>query len=89
MEPEPQSTSEADAAHTMAIKAAEGIGAPQNWTVALDHLQHSAQLGSCSAQAELAADYYELRSQDALKRLFDSAPGTIKIKGLADQARRV
>jgi predicted 2-oxoglutarate/Fe(II)-dependent dioxygenase YbiX len=54
MEQKPQSSPEADAEHYMAIKAAEGIGVPQNWEVALDHLQRSAQLGLRLAQAELA-----------------------------------
>lgn len=50
-----QSGAEADAAHAMAIRAAEGTGQPQDWTAALDHLQRSAHLGSRLAQAELAA----------------------------------
>lgn len=50
----PQSLSEADAAHGMALKAAEGAGVPQDWMAALDHLRRSAQLGSRLAQAELA-----------------------------------
>jgi hypothetical protein len=55
MEQETRSSAPADAAHHMAIKAAEGDGLPQDWTAALDHLQRSAQLGSRLAQAELAA----------------------------------
>lgn len=54
MEDATQSSAEADAAHEMAIKAAEGTGLPQDWTAALNHLQHSAHLGSRLAQAELA-----------------------------------
>ena len=54
MERMPQSPLEADAAHIMALKAAEGAGVPQDWMAALDHLQRSAQLGSRLAQAELA-----------------------------------
>jgi hypothetical protein len=54
MEQATQSPSQADAAHYMAIKAAEGAGVPQNWAAALDHLRHSAQLGSRLAHAELA-----------------------------------
>jgi predicted 2-oxoglutarate/Fe(II)-dependent dioxygenase YbiX len=49
-----RSSPDADAAHFMAIKAAEGIDEPQNWVTALDHLQRSAELGSRMAQAELA-----------------------------------
>lgn len=49
-----QSVTEADAAHEMAIRAAEGTGQPQDWTAALDHSQRAARLGSCLAQAELA-----------------------------------
>jgi TPR repeat protein len=45
---------DADAAHNMAVRAAEGIDGPQNWAAALDHLQHAAELGSLLAQAELA-----------------------------------
>jgi prolyl 4-hydroxylase len=45
---------EADAAHALAIAAAEGAGVPQDWAAALDHLRHSARLGSRLAQAELA-----------------------------------
>lgn len=53
MEQETRSSPEADTAHHMAIKAAEGDGVPQDWATALDHLQRSAQLGSRLAQAEL------------------------------------
>lgn len=53
MEDATPSSPEADAAHEMTIKAAEGAGLPQDWTAALDHLQRSAQLGSRLAQAEL------------------------------------
>jgi hypothetical protein len=49
-----QSSSDADAAHDMAVKAAEGIDGAQNWAVALDQLQRAAELGSLLAQAELA-----------------------------------
>jgi prolyl 4-hydroxylase len=45
---------EADAAHDMAVKAAEGVGVAQDWTAALDHLVRAAELGSRLAQAELA-----------------------------------
>lgn len=55
MEDTNQSLAEADAAHDMAIRSAEGIGVPQDWTAAFDHLQRSADLGSRLAQAELAA----------------------------------
>jgi prolyl 4-hydroxylase len=54
MEHVPQTRSEADVAHDMALRAAEGIGVSQNWAAALDHLLRSAQLGSRLAQAELA-----------------------------------
>jgi hypothetical protein len=54
MEDAPQTLPQADAVHYMAIKTAEGTGVPQNWDVALDHLQRSAELGSRLAQAELA-----------------------------------
>jgi hypothetical protein len=54
MEHTPQPLSEADAAHRMAIKTAEGDEIPQDWAAALDHLQHAAELGSHLAQAELA-----------------------------------
>ena len=53
MEQETRSSPEADTAHHMAIKSAEGDGVPQDWATALDHLQRSAQLGSRLAQAEL------------------------------------
>jgi prolyl 4-hydroxylase len=46
--------SAADVAHDMAIKLAEGLGVPQDWNAALDHLQQSAELGSPLAKAELA-----------------------------------
>ncbi|MGH7212581.1 MAG: hypothetical protein ACREF1_14105, partial [Acetobacteraceae bacterium] len=36
------------------MKAAEGIGVPQDWVAALVHLQRSAELGSRLAQAALA-----------------------------------
>jgi predicted 2-oxoglutarate/Fe(II)-dependent dioxygenase YbiX len=52
METTPQP--EADAAHAMAMRAAEGTGdTPQNWAAALDHLRRSAELGSRLAQAEM------------------------------------
>ena len=54
MEYVPKSLSEADAAHDVALKVAEGAGVPQDWLAALDHLQRSAELGSRLAQAELA-----------------------------------
>ena len=54
MEHATRSSSDADAAHCMAIKAAEGSDVPQHWAMALDHLQRSAELGSPLAQAELA-----------------------------------
>jgi hypothetical protein len=51
----PRQSSEADAAHLMALRAAAGRGVTQDWTAALDHLRRSARLGSRLAQAELAA----------------------------------
>jgi hypothetical protein len=53
--PATRSSPEADAAHHMAVKAAEGSKVPQNWDAALDHLQRAAELGLPLAQAELAA----------------------------------
>ena len=43
------------AEHLLAVATAEGLGAPQDWQVALDHLQRSAELGYAPARAELAA----------------------------------
>src|SRR5580700_3520922 len=54
MEHVTRSSPDADAAHDMAIDAAEGIDVPQNWAAALDHLRRAAELGSFLAQAELA-----------------------------------
>jgi len=54
MEGATQSSVEADTAHDMAVKAAEGTGLPHDWTVALNHIERSAHLGSRLAQAELA-----------------------------------
>src|SRR5262249_876536 len=45
----------AEAAHVMAMRAAEGPDGFQDWQGALDLLQRSAELGSNLAQAELAA----------------------------------
>ena len=45
---------DADIIHEQALNAAEGVHEPQNWVIALDHLQYVAQLGSKLAQAELA-----------------------------------
>jgi prolyl 4-hydroxylase len=42
------------AEHLLAVATAEGLGAPQNWRVALDHLARSAELGYAPARAELA-----------------------------------
>ena len=55
MENAPQSEAKAQAAHRMAISAAEGTGVPQDWNAALDLLQRAAELGLALAQAELAA----------------------------------
>jgi|SRR5271165_2327333 len=55
MEMPAQSSTDAAIAHAMAVKAAEGLDAPQDWTAALDHLARAAVLGSRLAQAELAA----------------------------------
>jgi hypothetical protein len=42
-------------AHIEAMRAAEGVGVPQNWGTALDNVQRAAELGFRPAQAELAA----------------------------------
>jgi len=44
-----------EAEHLLAIATAEGLGARQDWQVALDHLERSAELGYAPARAELAA----------------------------------
>lgn len=44
----------AEAAHRLAVFAAEGIGEPQSWPDALIHLKRAATLGHRIAQAELA-----------------------------------
>ena len=44
----------ADTAHTMAVRAAEGIGSSQDWAAALDYLEQAAEEGFVLAQAELA-----------------------------------
>lgn|ERR1700728_3912818 len=56
------SSAEAVAAHDAAIKAAEGVGLPQDWTAALDHLQRSADLGSRLAHARQTCFCRLLRS---------------------------
>ncbi len=43
-----------EAAHRLAVLAAEGVGGQQSWSDALDHLRHAAALGHRAAQAELA-----------------------------------
>ena len=43
------------AAHLLAVATAEGLGTAQNLQLALDHLQHSAELGDEPAQRELRA----------------------------------
>jgi prolyl 4-hydroxylase len=48
-------SAEAQAAHTLALYAAEGMDVPGDWNVALDHAQRAAELGHGLAQAELAA----------------------------------
>lgn len=50
----PRHLTDADAAHEMALHAAEGVGVSQNWSEAIDHLRQSAALGSQLAQAEMA-----------------------------------
>ena len=45
----------ADAAHMLAMRAAEGPNDVADWQTALDHVQRSAELGSSLAQAELTA----------------------------------
>ncbi|HEY4264466.1 MAG TPA: 2OG-Fe(II) oxygenase [Micropepsaceae bacterium] len=47
--------SDAEAAHVLAMYAAEGRDAAPDWEGALDHLQQAAELGHGLAQAELAA----------------------------------
>jgi hypothetical protein len=44
----------AEAAHRLAVFAAEGVGEPQSWSDALVHLKQAAALGHRIAQAELA-----------------------------------
>ena len=44
-----------EAEHLLAVATAEGLGARQDWQVALDHLERSAALGYAPARAELAA----------------------------------
>lgn len=44
-----------EAEHLLAVATAEGLGPPQDWHAALDHLTRSAELGYTSARAELAA----------------------------------
>ncbi|HSS13191.1 MAG TPA: 2OG-Fe(II) oxygenase [Rhizomicrobium sp.] len=53
MEDAPQLLPEAAEAYSMALKAAEGDGVPQNWPAALDCLEQAAQLGSVLACAQL------------------------------------
>jgi prolyl 4-hydroxylase len=43
-----------EAAHRLAVLAAEGVGGEQSWSDALDHLRRAATLGHRMAQAELA-----------------------------------
>ncbi len=44
-----------EAEHLLAVATAEGLGARQDWQLALDHLERSAELGYAPARAELAA----------------------------------
>jgi prolyl 4-hydroxylase len=44
-----------EAEHLLAVVTAEGLGARQDWQLALDHLERSATLGYAPARAELAA----------------------------------
>lgn len=55
LEHDPDQLTVGATAHISAMRAAEGAGVPQSWMAALDHLQHSAELGFRPAQAELAA----------------------------------
>ena len=50
-----QNLTNGEAAHLQAMRAAEGVGTPQNWDEALDSVQRSAELEYHPAQAELAA----------------------------------
>ncbi|HXD51291.1 MAG TPA: 2OG-Fe(II) oxygenase [Burkholderiales bacterium] len=52
---EPLPVAEADAAHVLAMRAAEGPNGIADWQTALNFLQRSAELGSTLAQAELSA----------------------------------
>ena len=65
LEHQPEQMSPGAAAHVMAMRVAEGAGVSQSWIAALDHLQHSAELGFRPAQAELAAlaDEWNLSQQ--------------------------
>ena len=42
-----------DAFHLLAVVTAEGLGVPQNWQAALDHLLHAAEHGHKLAQGQL------------------------------------
>jgi hypothetical protein len=46
---------DAEAAHLLAVVAAEGLGMPQSWHGALDYLVKAAESGHALAQGELAA----------------------------------
>lgn len=46
---------EPEARRWLALMAAAGVGMPQDWTAALDHLAHAATLGSASGAGQLAA----------------------------------
>jgi len=55
MDPAPHALADAETAHVMAMRAAEGAGVPRDWEAALDHLQRAAGMGLVLARAELAA----------------------------------
>ena len=78
LEHQPEQMSPGAAAHVIAMRAAEGAGVSQSWIAALDHLQHSAELGFRPAQAELAAlaGEWNLSQQIEAGQEQPSQPGT-------------
>ena len=66
------------AEHLLAVATAEGLGAPQDWQVALDHLQRSAELGYPPACAELAALAGDWNGPDAIRTAASSDWGALR-----------
>lgn len=93
---------EAEADRWLALLAAAGVGTPQSWAGALDHLERAALRGSASARGQLSALATGVASEDPrvlrasivlpelaaapIKRVLNAQPRTVAIDGFVSTA---